>query len=136
VGRIDESKALGRSSRREEHSGTLRFADDARTESNCSLELSPKLEPSRTSASNSRSFGSSFRMGFQNSERTRQVGTIPAIYITAPKVPTILLEKAKTDSSKTEQQPKLQSSPMVQELLKIASALVVLLRKGEGWPTY
>jgi hypothetical protein len=41
VGRIDESKAPGRSSRRDERSSTLGSADDARIESNCSSELEP-----------------------------------------------------------------------------------------------
>jgi hypothetical protein len=40
---------------------------DARIENNCS----PELEPSQTSASNSRSFRSRLRMGFRNSERAR-----------------------------------------------------------------
>jgi hypothetical protein len=43
------------------------FADDVQIESNCSREL----EPSRTSASNSESFGSKLGKGFRNSERAR-----------------------------------------------------------------
>jgi hypothetical protein len=39
-------------------------ADDARIESNCSPKLLSELEPSRTSASNSGSFGSNLGMGF------------------------------------------------------------------------
>jgi hypothetical protein len=47
-------------------------ADDARIGSNCSPELPSKLEPSRTSASNSGSFGFRLGMGFRNSERARR----------------------------------------------------------------
>jgi hypothetical protein len=47
-------------------------ADDAQIESNCSLELSLELEPSRTSVCNSWSFGSKLGKGFQNSERARR----------------------------------------------------------------
>jgi hypothetical protein len=50
-------------------------------------------------------------------------------------VPTILLEETKTESSMTEQHPKLQSSRMVQELPKIASVPAVTPKKGEGWRT-
>jgi hypothetical protein len=49
---------------------------------------------------------------------------------TVAKVPIVLLEKTKIERSKTEQQPKLQSSPMVQELPKIASALAATPKKG------
>jgi hypothetical protein len=45
------------------------------------------------------------------------------------KVPTILLEKTKTESSSTEQQPKLHNSPMVKELSKMASVLAVTPKK-------
>jgi hypothetical protein len=38
--------------------------DDARIESNCSPEMSPELEPSRTSASNPGSCGSKLGKGF------------------------------------------------------------------------
>jgi hypothetical protein len=47
-------------------------ADDTRIESNCSLELSAKLEPFRTSVSNSWSFGSNLMVGFQILERARR----------------------------------------------------------------
>jgi hypothetical protein len=48
------------------------LAVHAQIENYCSPELSPDLEPSQTSASNSRSFGSNLRMGFQILERARQ----------------------------------------------------------------
>jgi hypothetical protein len=48
------------------------FADDARIKSNCSSKLSPTLEPSRTSASNSGSFRSNLRVGFRILERARR----------------------------------------------------------------
>jgi uncharacterized protein YqgQ len=47
-------------------------------------------------------------------------------------IPTILLEKTKTESSRMKQQPKLQGSPMVQELSKIASAPAVTPKKGRS----
>jgi hypothetical protein len=46
--------------------------DDARIESNCSLELLLELEPSRISASNFGCFGSNLRMGFRILERARR----------------------------------------------------------------
>jgi hypothetical protein len=49
---IDEPNALRRSPRQDERSVPSDSADDARIGSNCSLELSPELEPPRTSASN------------------------------------------------------------------------------------
>jgi hypothetical protein len=45
-------------------------------------------------------------------------------------VPTIQLEKTTTESSKTEQQPKLQSSPIVPGLSRIATTSVATPRKG------
>jgi hypothetical protein len=56
-----------------------------------------------------------------------QTMKIPAA---AAKVPTIHLEKTTTESSKTEQHPKLQSSLVVPGLSRIATALAVTPRKG------
>jgi hypothetical protein len=50
----------------------LDSADDAWIESNSSLELSLKLEPSQTSTSNSESFRSKLGKGFRNLERARR----------------------------------------------------------------
>jgi hypothetical protein len=47
-------------------------ADDVQIESNCSPELLAKLEPSRTSASNSGSFRSNLRVGFRILEMVRR----------------------------------------------------------------
>jgi len=46
------------------------------------------------------------------------------IRATAAEVPTIQLEKLATESSKIEQQPKLQSSPVEQGLSRMKSASV------------
>jgi hypothetical protein len=48
----------------------------------------------------------------------------------AVKVPIIQLEKSTTESSKTEQQPKLQSSPVEQGLSQITSASVATPKNG------
>jgi hypothetical protein len=56
-----------------------------------------------------------------------QTMKIPAA---AAEVPTIQLEKTTTESSKTEHQPKLQSSPMKQELLRITSASIATPKNG------
>jgi hypothetical protein len=50
----------------------LDFDDDAQIKSNCLPELSSELEPFRTSASNSGSFGSKLGMGFRISLRARR----------------------------------------------------------------
>jgi hypothetical protein len=47
-------------------------ADDARIGSNCSPELSPKLQPLRTSASNTGSQGSDLEKMFHGLERARR----------------------------------------------------------------
>jgi hypothetical protein len=49
---------------------------DARIESNCSLLLSPELEPSQTSASNSGSFRSNLEVGFRILKRALRVDSI------------------------------------------------------------
>jgi hypothetical protein len=51
-------------------------------------------------------------------------------FATVIEVPTILLEKTKAESSKTEQQSKLQNSPIAQELSRIASAPAVTPKNG------
>jgi hypothetical protein len=93
IGWIDESKAPGRSSRRDERNGTLNSTDDAWIKCNCSLELLSKMEPSQTSASNFGSFPSNLRMGFRILERARREDS-SHIYIakcwgstSSPKVP-------------------------------------------------
>jgi hypothetical protein len=53
----------------------LDFTNNTRIESNCSPELSPVLEPSRTSVSNSENCGSNFGKQFQDLERARQEGS-------------------------------------------------------------
>jgi hypothetical protein len=49
---IDKLNAPRRSPRRDERSGTLGFGRRCTIGSNCSPDLSPELEPPRTSASN------------------------------------------------------------------------------------
>jgi hypothetical protein len=51
------------------------FTNNARIETNCSPELSPKLEPLRTSASNSRNCGSNLGKRFRDLERARREGS-------------------------------------------------------------
>jgi hypothetical protein len=50
--------------------------------------------------------------------------------VVVAEAPNIHLETIKAESSKVEQQPKLQNPPMVQELSRIASALAGTPKKG------
>jgi hypothetical protein len=52
---------------------------------------------------------------------------------TAAEVPTIRMEKTTMESSKTEQQPKLQSPPVMPGLSRTSTVPAATPRNGRGW---
>jgi hypothetical protein len=69
VSRIDESKAPGEALDETNIVVPLNYANDAQIESNCSPELSLELQPSQTSASNSKNCGSNLEKRFRDLKR-------------------------------------------------------------------